>query len=314
VKLSGLIYLHRISDNRLAGSALRNLRMFKELCGEDAYKHIVLATSMWAKEDLDTAARREQELVGEGGFWAAMKKRGSTVMRWHGDSSSADAIIHRLLEARDQHGAVSLKIQRELVDEGKTLVDTSAGQEVDRELAELREKLEGELRRIQQENREAMTSKDHEWQESLVEQRLLLERQRRLAEESQEALKVDFERLLAETEAKYRQELESIRGDLHMAGEAMQNAREVCEQKDREVKALQAQMRSAKTPEEQQEIQEKLMQELAGIQEARLKEEKLRQETEEKKAKHNKIVLWLKSVGALVIPVLVTIATAGIQS
>lgn len=59
VKLSGLIHLHRISNNRLAGSALRNLHMFKELCGEDVHKHIILTTRMWDKEDPYTATMNE---------------------------------------------------------------------------------------------------------------------------------------------------------------------------------------------------------------------------------------------------------------
>lgn len=188
VKLAGIIYLHRITDNRYSGSALRNLRMFKELCGEDAYKHVVLATSMWGprwgKEDYETATQREQELVSDGGFWRTMKQRGSSVMRWLGDEASARSIVQSLLEAHRHHGAVSLKIQRELVDEGMSLVNTSAGQEVSKELNELRAKLKEDIDRIQQEYRDALASKDVEWQKSLAEERLKFEAQRRLAEES----------------------------------------------------------------------------------------------------------------------------------
>lgn len=61
-RLTGIVYGHRISDNRVTGSSLRNIKMFKELCGNDAYKHMVLSTSMWAKKDHDTAIRRECEL------------------------------------------------------------------------------------------------------------------------------------------------------------------------------------------------------------------------------------------------------------
>lgn len=33
-KLTGIIYLHRVSDNRMQGTALMNLGMFKKLCGD----------------------------------------------------------------------------------------------------------------------------------------------------------------------------------------------------------------------------------------------------------------------------------------
>jgi len=36
VRLAGIIYLHRITDMRMAGSSLRNLTMFKKLCGDEA--------------------------------------------------------------------------------------------------------------------------------------------------------------------------------------------------------------------------------------------------------------------------------------
>ncbi len=33
--LSGIIYLHRISDIRMSGSSIKNLRMFRKLCGTE---------------------------------------------------------------------------------------------------------------------------------------------------------------------------------------------------------------------------------------------------------------------------------------
>jgi hypothetical protein len=47
IRLAGIIYLHRITDDRVGSSALRNLNMFKQLCGEDVYEHVVLVTIMW---------------------------------------------------------------------------------------------------------------------------------------------------------------------------------------------------------------------------------------------------------------------------
>src|SRR5207249_2436104 len=63
VKLTGIIYLHRITDPRIQGSAMRNLRMFKKLCGSDSLGKVVLATTWWGKVDAEIGANREKELT-----------------------------------------------------------------------------------------------------------------------------------------------------------------------------------------------------------------------------------------------------------
>ena len=60
--LSGLLYFHRISDNRMAGTPLKNLRMFEELCGKNAFHSVILTTTMWDEVDGETGEEREREL------------------------------------------------------------------------------------------------------------------------------------------------------------------------------------------------------------------------------------------------------------
>jgi len=45
--LSGLIYLHRITDPRIGGTAKRNLSMMQSLVGKDNMKNVVLVTNRW---------------------------------------------------------------------------------------------------------------------------------------------------------------------------------------------------------------------------------------------------------------------------
>ena len=47
LKLSGLIYLHRITDDRMTGTATRNLTMMRKLCGDENLKNVLLATTRW---------------------------------------------------------------------------------------------------------------------------------------------------------------------------------------------------------------------------------------------------------------------------
>ena len=47
IKLSGIIYLHRITDDRMGGTAWRNLRMLQNLVGEDKMANVVLVSNRW---------------------------------------------------------------------------------------------------------------------------------------------------------------------------------------------------------------------------------------------------------------------------
>lgn len=52
--LAGILYFHRITDNRISGTANRNIRMFGKLCGSKAAEKVILVTTMWdqvAKQD-----------------------------------------------------------------------------------------------------------------------------------------------------------------------------------------------------------------------------------------------------------------------
>lgn len=121
VPLKGIIYLHRISDHRYSGSQRRMVELLMNICGEEQLKDIFLVTTMWHQVDEDIGADREMELRGT--FWRRMIERGATMDRFRGDRGSAIALLTRVM-TRDN---LVLQLQRELVDEGKALVETAAG-------------------------------------------------------------------------------------------------------------------------------------------------------------------------------------------
>ncbi|KAK0752967.1 hypothetical protein B0T18DRAFT_423602 [Schizothecium vesticola] len=47
-KLTGIIYLHRITDVRMDGGVMRNLKMFRKLCGDQPMKNIIITSTFWA--------------------------------------------------------------------------------------------------------------------------------------------------------------------------------------------------------------------------------------------------------------------------
>jgi gas vesicle protein len=167
IKLAGIIYLHRITDNRMAGTPHRNLRMFGELCGDQAVKKVVLATTMWDKVQQGTGERREKELFQN--YWDKMITYGASTARFSNNAKSAWEIVNIILK---HHETEVLLLQEEIVDLKRTLNETQAGKtlytDLQRLLAEQRDtvrslaeqareesnpqlaqQLEAELKRIQ---------------------------------------------------------------------------------------------------------------------------------------------------------------------
>ncbi|KAF8891139.1 hypothetical protein CPB84DRAFT_1784511 [Gymnopilus junonius] len=127
-KLSGIVYLQRITDNRLSEAVHRNLHIFSELCGPDAFKHIVLVTTMW-DEIQSTEEGAAREAVFKRTLWADMIQKGASVTRFLGTSNDAWQVIEKVLKASQQEQVV-LHLQRELVDGKKRLRETKAAQAI----------------------------------------------------------------------------------------------------------------------------------------------------------------------------------------
>jgi hypothetical protein len=113
LKLNGIIYLHSIATPKLQGSAFRNLRMFRQLCGKDAMKGVILGTTFWDSVDLSIGEQRERELIEEDRFWGKMIKLGSQVLRLGLDRASALA----MLRGSTGYAEVKLEAQREKTEE-----------------------------------------------------------------------------------------------------------------------------------------------------------------------------------------------------
>lgn len=151
-ELKGIIYIHRITDVRYAGSSIKTFEIFKRICGEEALKNVLLVTSRWNEVDEATGADRERELRER--IWAYMLGRGSCMSRFHGDRSSAVTLASQLL-IKDP---VVLRLQHEMIDEGKNLNDTTAGSFVDDGLTKLREEYLGKIEALENLKRELKES------------------------------------------------------------------------------------------------------------------------------------------------------------
>jgi len=135
----------------MQGTPLKNLRMLQALCGGNAFKKIIIVTTMWDEVDEETGATREEELKGI--FWKSMINLHASVGRFIGTRDSAFRVIAPLLD--EENSRIALSIQKELVDLGFRLSDTVAGQVLRLELERLTKQHLGMLYQIREELKDA---------------------------------------------------------------------------------------------------------------------------------------------------------------
>ena len=122
--------------------------MFHSLCGDSTLKNVVLVTNMWGKVSRKVDEAHENELSGK--FFKPVLDKGARMVRHHNTTQSAHAIVRMIMK---NHPAV-LQIQRELVDDKTDIVDTAAGEAINRELNEQIRRHQAELEKLQEETRQ----------------------------------------------------------------------------------------------------------------------------------------------------------------
>ncbi|KAK5028844.1 hypothetical protein LTS07_006224 [Exophiala sideris] len=197
-RVSGLIYLHRITHPRMSGSALKTLQIFTLLTGGPAMPMVRLVTTRWNEVDLmgpelERSQRLEDQLRRSDKFWAPLIRDGAITMRLHRNSRSAMAVIVSLLERKDS--PPRLEIVRELLDLNRTLRETAAGHFIDQGNDQLRKQYEKEIASLQEERRQAEQDKDHEVAGLLAAEETKMERQRQAALSAKSQLNVNLQHL-----------------------------------------------------------------------------------------------------------------------
>ncbi|KAL2675761.1 hypothetical protein Neosp_011952 [[Neocosmospora] mangrovei] len=175
---------------------------------------------MWDKVSEKRGLRREAELMDTQEFWGWMVEKGSKVHRHYNTQDSAKKIIGQLAN-HDKKFVTDL--QRQLVDEGRTLDQTSAGQELQSELLKERERWAEQLRLVQADMEAAMEKNDKEVEKIMREERDRYTRMIQQAENKTAALRVTMESLIArrdervarmEKELREQQEKQAAHGNL----------------------------------------------------------------------------------------------------
>ncbi|KAH7257931.1 hypothetical protein BKA59DRAFT_122183 [Fusarium tricinctum] len=134
IPLGGILYLHRITDNRVSGAAERSFQLIRKICGPEGAKSVRLVTTMWDEiargSGYEGAKAREEQLKSNENYWGWMVSNGSRVQRSMATSASAHSILGSLLDVADTTGSASLQLQKELTNEGKDFLKTASGFEL----------------------------------------------------------------------------------------------------------------------------------------------------------------------------------------
>lgn len=206
--LDGVIYLHRISDNRITGTAKQNINMFKQFCGTDSFAGVVLATTIWKENEMQDSLRKERELYEEPSYFGDILNGGARLLR-HGpfenspqeEKTSALSILsHVLKQARSRDGHLVLQIQRELIDEQRSLDDTGAGRALSENVRAARDHFITQLKDLQAQWNEQLHQKDMETVRDREEIKRDLKLQIARKEEEDRALMTNLVRMHKEEE------------------------------------------------------------------------------------------------------------------
>ncbi|TKA78973.1 hypothetical protein B0A55_02554 [Friedmanniomyces simplex] len=183
-KLTGIIYLQSITDQRIDRSTHRNLKILKRLIGPHAFRNVIFATTKWGHVRKLEAEAKESHLCRDEEFWAPMIERGARVARFDDTRESAMQMVLSLTHQE----SVVLQIQEELVDQGKKLKDTTAGIAVYEENERL-ERTYRERLAQSEEMDEALPAREPELQEDFERSTAQYQRKLNHVHEQQDLLK-----------------------------------------------------------------------------------------------------------------------------
>ncbi|KAJ3484668.1 hypothetical protein NLI96_g5477 [Meripilus lineatus] len=171
--LSGILYLHRITDVRVGGNARKNLAVFRKLCGEKFLPNVVLVTTMWSRGIERKYEPREKQLGEHEHLFRPFLEQGVPLLRHYNTEDGANEILGRIVNKSPR----PMRIQEELVDEKKALGNTEAAQYLDNEYRERVENHRKELEALREDLKEALLNNESGTENELQKERECLEEQ-----------------------------------------------------------------------------------------------------------------------------------------
>ncbi|KDR67886.1 hypothetical protein GALMADRAFT_272969 [Galerina marginata CBS 339.88] len=167
--LTGMIYMHRITDVRVGGTVKRNFRMFDKFCGAEALKNAVIVTTRWDCIDPVVGEKREKELREKDGFFKQLLDGGATMMRHYNTQDSARAILARLID----NDPIDPDFVKE-VNKDVPIGATGAGSVVGEGLEAFVQKHQKEMKELREDIASAMETQNEKLRKDLEKERMEL--------------------------------------------------------------------------------------------------------------------------------------------
>jgi DNA repair exonuclease SbcCD ATPase subunit len=170
ILLRGIIYAHSINEPKMRGSDSLSLSMFKELCGPDFYKKVVLMLTWWdalSPDRRDQARKNALDLFTQD--WDKILPSIEQVVWLNKTQPRNDAlkILIDLIERSNTNDSV--RIQRQL-DQGIDLKHTGAGMVLYKQLNDAEKRFEGRMIKLADQYKDAMDRQDTEHAQRLSDQ------------------------------------------------------------------------------------------------------------------------------------------------
>ncbi|KAG9118298.1 hypothetical protein FRC07_007256 [Ceratobasidium sp. 392] len=182
-KITGLLYFHRITDNRMTGASVRSFDLFTKMCGLSSMRNVMIVTNMWS-DPADPEEDRRFEQLGTSFFNIALENGAKMSRRAGVGPQSAQAILQTVVNLQP----VNLQLQIELA-RGLQLDETQAGMLVDQNLRVRLERQRREKEELEEELEAARQDRDRRAQEQLERYKRDREEEERILREQIEALK-----------------------------------------------------------------------------------------------------------------------------
>ncbi|KAH6905906.1 hypothetical protein BKA70DRAFT_461580 [Coprinopsis sp. MPI-PUGE-AT-0042] len=132
-RLTGIVYLHDITQKRMQRETKLSLELFRKICGEDSCSKTVLVKTQWPNPPDDQSRERGKDLDED--FFRKMRAAGAKCMDIKDEVTERNVIEYILTNALAQD--IIIELQRELQAKGATLAHTAAGKELKSCLLEL---------------------------------------------------------------------------------------------------------------------------------------------------------------------------------
>lgn len=185
-RITGIFYLHRITDPRMGGSSIKSLTIFKLLVGAAAMPLVRLVSTRWndiegSTSELARAEALEKQLCTADKYWGTCLAQGALTLRHRGDQASAQAVVDSVLK-NDVSSTTRLSIIQELRDRKLPLLETGVGRFLSEDTDKLARQYEADIENLKREQRAALQDKDHELAQQLAaEEREFRRRSERIA-------------------------------------------------------------------------------------------------------------------------------------